>query len=321
MIYYLLANCFSALSGVINKYFIRHGYYDPGTQMLDVTFHANAYNVIFYFILYFYYKKQDKIDFSLKKTFFSKRELGQIILFAIPIYAAALKLKMFHNMPISYVEISAMIKPFIVLFLALLILKEKFYSYYLIYASIAICGFLVSNYDKVFNGGFSNGSFTDLQKITYYIIIAAIGDITRRYYCRKWNNSLQAICVEVMIFFIYGMLYLSFYNRLSLNILLNPCTIVYAMVTFSHHICIILGVQMAKSVAALEIVNFSKIIFSLLFCVLILGERPSLMRIYGAIIIAIAIILFNNHRRRNEMIDKNNNENKNENDNKIENKN
>ena len=45
------------------------------------------------------------------------------------------------------------------------------------------------------------------------------------------------------------------------------------------------------------------------------------MRIYGAIIIAIAIILFNDHRRRNEMLDKNNNETKNENDNKIENKN
>ena len=85
------------------------------------------------------------------------------------------------------------------------------------------------------------------------------------------------------------------------------------MVTFSHHICIILGVQRAKSVAALEIVNFSKIIFSLLFCVLILGERPSLMRIYGAIIIAIAIILFNNHRRRKEVLEKISKENENKN--------
>ena len=35
------------------------------------------------------------------------------------------------------------------------------------------------------------------------------------------------------------------------------------------------------------------------------------MRICGAIIIAIAIILFNNHRRRNEMLGKNNDEIKN----------
>ena len=300
MLYYLLANCFSALSGVINKYFIRNGFYDSNTQMLDVTFHANIYNVIFYFLIYFYYKKQDKIDFSIKNTFFSKREIGQVILFAIPIYAAALKLKMFQNMPISYVEISAMIKPFIVLFLALLILKEKFHSYYLIYASIAIFGFLISNYDKIFGikGGFSNGSFVDLQHIIFYIIVASIGDITRRYYCRKWNNSLQAICVEVIIFFIYGSLYLAVTNRISLSVLLNPCTFIYALTTFSHHICIILGVQRAKSVAALEIVNFSKIIFSLLFCVLILNEHPSGLRILGALIIGIAIFSFNTHRRK-----------------------
>ena len=50
MLFYLFANCFSSLSGVVNKFFIRHGYYDIGVQMLDVTFHANIYNVILYFI-------------------------------------------------------------------------------------------------------------------------------------------------------------------------------------------------------------------------------------------------------------------------------
>ena len=168
MIYYLLANCFSALSGVLNKYFIKHGYYDKGTQMLDVTFHSNVYNVIFYFIVYFYYKKQDKIDFSLKKTFFSKRELGQIILFAIPIYAAALKLMMFQNMPISYVEISAMIKPFIVFCLALFLLHEKFHSYYLIYGFLAILGFMVSHINKIFDPNFTSNN-SDLLWIIYYI--------------------------------------------------------------------------------------------------------------------------------------------------------
>ena len=67
---------------------------------------------------------------------------------------------------------------------------------------------------------------------------------------------------------------------------------------------IILGVQRAKFVADLEIVNFSKIVFSLLFLIVILQEGLNFTRICGVIIIAIAIILFNNHRRRNEMLEK-----------------
>lgn len=301
MLFYLLANCFSALSSVINKYFIRNGYYDAGTQMLDVTFHANIYNVIFYFTLYYYFYRKNEITFTLKDTFFKKEQVLQIILFAIPIYASAYKILMFQKMPISYVEVSSMIKPFCVFFLAIFLLKEKFYPSFLIYIAIAIFGFLVSNYDKIYNSGF-NGTNNDLIKIIYFIIIASIGDITRRYYCRKWDNAMHSICVEVVIFALYGLLWLFFSNRFSINVLLNKCTLLYAIVTFSHHICVILGVQRAKNVSTLEIVNFSKVVFSLVFSYIILGEnRESYYlkkRVAGALLILISILLFNIHRRK-----------------------
>jgi len=296
MLFYLFANCFSSLSGVVNKFFIRHGYYDLGVQMLDVTFHANIYNVILYFMLYYNFQKNNMINFSIRNTFYSKRELLQILLFAIPIYASAYKLLMFEKMPISYVEISAMIKPLIVFFLAIVLLKEKFYNIYLLYLFIAIIGFCVINYEDIFLRH-GNGVNSDILKILYYIIIASIGDITRRYYCRKWDNAMQSICVEVVIFAVYGCLYLSIVGRFSINILINPCTLIYALITFFHHICVILGVQRAKSVAALEIISFSKLAFSLLFCYLILGEDQKKIKIIGGVIIFIAIALFNIHRR------------------------
>ena len=298
MVFYLLANCFSALSGIVNKYFIKYGYYDQDVKMLDVTFHSNFYNLIFYFILYFIFYKRNKVDFSLKNTFFRKEQIIQILLFAIPIYASAYKILMFEKMPISYVEISAMIKPFCVFFLALFLLKERFYPFFLIYIFISIFGFSVSNFDKIGNIFYSTGQGTnsDLVKIIYFIFIASIGDITRRYYCRKWDNALQSICVEVVIFALYGLLWLISFKRFSLNTLFNPCTFLYAMITFSHHICVILGVQRAKSVSALEIVNFSKLVFSLIFCYLILGEEQTPQRIIGALIIFASILLFNIHR-------------------------
>ena len=298
MLFYLLANCFSALSSVINKYFIRNGYYDTNTQMLDVTFHANIYNVIFYFILYSYFYRKNEITFTLKDTFFKKEQILQILLFAIPIYASAYKILMFQKMPISYVEVSSMIKPFFVFFLALFLLKEKFYPSFLIYIFIAIFGFLVSNYDKIYNSGF-NGTNNDLIRIMYFIIIASIGDITRRYYCRKWDNAMHSICVEIIIFALYGLLWLFITNRFSINVLLNKCTLSYAIVTFSHHICVILGVQRAKNVSALEIVNFSKVVFSLIFSYLVLGEDHHIKRrVVGALIILISILLFNIHRKK-----------------------
>ena len=312
MIFYLFANCFSALSGVVNKYFIKNGYYDPNVQMLDVTFHANIYNVIFYFTLYFYFYRKNEIAFSIKNTFFQKQQIWQVLLFAIPIYASAYKILMFQKMPISYVEISSMIKPFCVFFLALFLLKEKFYPSFLIYIFIAISGFLLSNFDKIYNSGF-NGTNSDLFKIIYFIAIASIGDITRRYYCKKWDNAMHSICVEVVVFAFYGLLWLSISNRFSLNTLLNPCTLLYAIITFSHHICVILGVQRAKSVSALEIVNFSKLVFSLVFCYLILGEEQTYKRIFGALIILTSILIFNFHRK---ILNKNNKFNKNGNNDK-----
>lgn len=297
MIFYLLANCFSALSSIINKYFIKYGYYQVGTQMLDVTFHANIYNVGFYFIMYYYFYKKDKITFSIKDTFLKKQQMLQILLFAIPIYASAYKLLMLQKMPISYVEISSMIKPFCVFFLALFLLKEKFYPSFLIYIFIGICGFLLSNFDKIYNSGF-NGTNNDLLKILYFIIIASIGDITRRYYCKKWDNTMQSICVEVMIFAFYGLIWLIITNGFSIKILLNKCTVLYALITFSHHICVILGVQRAKTVSGLEIISSSKLIFSLIFSYLILGEKQDETKILGASIILISIILFNWQRKK-----------------------
>ena len=308
MLFYLFANCFSALSGVVNKFFIKQGYYDIGVQLIDVTFHANLYNLILYFMLYFNLKRDNMINFSIKKTFYGSKELLQILLFAVPIYASAYKLLMFERMPISYVEISSMIKPLIVFFLAIILLKERFYSIYILYLFIAIIGFCISNYEKIFFSQ-STGLNSDLIKILYYIVIASIGDITRRYYCRKWDNAMQSIFIEMFIFGLYGFLYLSIFRGFSLSVFLSPYTYVYSSLALLHHICIINGVQKAPSVAALELLNFSKNIFSLIFSALILKEETRSWQALGAIIIGISLYCFNIKRKRQDNKNNNNIEN------------
>lgn len=295
MVFYLLANCFSSLSSVVNKYFVKNGYFDEGVKMLDITFHANFYNLVFYFFIYIWFKKSDKISFSLYDSFIGPRQFLQILLFAIPIYASAYKLLMFEKMPISYVELSTVIKPFCVFFLALFLLKEKFHPSFLIYMFIAVCGFVISNFNNFCN--ISSGAGVDVFKIIYFIIISAIGDITRRYYCRKWDNVMHSICVEVVIFAAYGFICLLAFNRFSVAVLFNPCTLLYAIITFSHHICVILGVQRAKTVSSLEIINFSKMVFSLLFCYVFLKEKREPHEIIGAAVVLTSIVLFNFRRR------------------------
>ena len=73
----------------------------------------------------------------------------------------------------------------------------------------------------------------------------------------------------------------------------------------SHHLCTIYGVKRAKSVTSLEFINFSKVIFTIIFSYLLLNQKPGTTEIYifneiykfpnqiiGAIIIAITLLFF-----------------------------
>ena len=157
-----------------------------------------------------------------------------------------------------------------------------------------------------------------------FIIIASIGDATRRYYCRRKKNPMQAWCVEFFIFFLYGFVILlicpllkGIYPGLgkysfSFSILFNPFTWLISLITLSHHLSAIYGVKRAPSVTALEFVNFSKVIFTLIFSYLFLGQLPRSTeitlfgstfnfpnQIAGAVIIAITLVFFN-RRVRND---------------------
>ena len=308
MIFYLLANCFSALSNVINKFFVKGQYFEDGIRMIDITFHANIINFFIFMLFFFIYRSKHDVGFSLRKSFLNKGEILQILLFSIPIYAAAFKISVLEKMPIPYFEISAMVKPFLVWLLALLLLHEKFYAYYLFYAFMAMVGFLIANCDKIFSSEYVSNE-NNLKYILIYLFIGAIGDITRRYYCRKWDNAMQSIFIEMFIFGLYGFLYLSIFRGFSLSVFLSPYTYVYSSLALLHHICIINGVQKAPSVAALELLNFSKNIFSLIFSALILKEETRSWQALGAIIIGISLYCFNIKRKRQDNKNNNNIEN------------
>lgn len=299
MIFYLLANCFSALSNAVNKFFVKNGFFSEGVRMVDVTFHANLINFFLFMCFFFIYRRKHDVGFSLRKSFINKGEILQILLFSIPIYAAVFKISALEKMPIPYFEISSMVKPFLVWLLALLLLHEKFHAYYLIYVFMAMVGFLVANFSSIFIEGY-NSADGDLKRILIYLAIGAVGDITRRYYCRKWDNAMQSIFIEMFIFGLYGFLYLSIFNKFSLDVFLSPWTYIYSSLALLHHICIINGVQKAPSVAALELLNFSKNIFSLIFAALLLREETKWFQILGAFIIGVSLYSFNVTRKKKE---------------------
>ena len=203
---------------------------------------------------------------------------------------------------ISDIEISAMIKPFCVWFLAIVFLSEKFYFFYVKYALIAVCGFLIANKDIIpYTFDFCEGRFIShieqynsktLFFLISYICFASIGDVTRRYYCRRCAETMQAVCVEFVMFAFYGIIILSIRNSFSINLLFHPCSFLISLITLSHHFCIIHGVQKAPTVAALEFVNFSKIVFVLILSYLLLKTKIHNYKIAGALIIAITLFNF-----------------------------
>ena len=330
MIFYLLANCFSAFSNNLCKFFTITDNFLKDEKPLTIILHADIINLFLFSFVYIYYKKKNKVDFTLKETFCNKDELIQILLFSIPIFASSYKLMLMERIQLNSLEISAMVKPFLVCIIAVFLLKEKFNMYYIWYGLLICFGFLVSNYNKI--------SSDHIYWLISYIIIAAIGDATRRYYCKKKKNHLQAWCVEFFIFFLYGftmLLILPLINYIfpskfqtlgkyvfSFKLLFSPYTWLISFITMSHHLCTIYGVKRAKSVTSLEFINFSKVIFTIIFSYLLLNHYPRTTeinifdktfnfpnQIIGAIIIAITLLFFTRrvNSEKNNNLDNNNN--------------
>ena len=290
MIYYLLANFCSAFSNVLAKFFVINGIFDNyGVVMIDVLLHTNIINLFLFTILYLSAKSRNQIDFTFKETFCGKVEILQILMFAIPILAANYKVWLMGAISIPSIEISAMIKPFCVWCLAVILLREKFQVSYIKYAFFIVLGFCTANYDKIHVSHF--------WYMVSYVAIASFGDITRRYYCRVKKSGLQAVCAEILLFGIYAIAILLVRRKFNIYLLASPYVLIVSLITFSHHVCMIYGVRTAKTIVSLEFLNFSKIIFSIILSYIFLNDFPTLRKLIGATIIGITLVFFNIKRR------------------------
>ena len=292
-LYPLLSAFFSAASYILTKFFIV-GNYIPNTKIVTVMFHTNIINLTIFFVYYFYKKIKDEPLFSFKEKFINIKSLWQLILLGLPVMSAIVKSEITEYLPISTIEISALIKPFIICLLAVLLLKEKFRVKYVICFLGAICGLYLANTKKM------TVTMNDLNMLynskntcmlLFYILISSIGNITRRYYCIKRKNTMETICAEYMVFFIYGTTILIFQNSLDLKLLFNKYVLCVSLLTLLHHYCLIHGVQKVKEIAGLELLAFTKTVFAISLSFLILHEEVSKEKILGALIITVAVML------------------------------
>ena len=298
MVFYLLSTFFSALSNILGLYFLQNGFIHGYTRQnfSDLILHSDILNLILFTIIYLVKKSKNQIHFSIKDTFTNKHELKQIPLFAIPIFAAYYKTVILEFIDASHIAITAMIKPLLVGLLAVLFLKEKINKKSLKYALLALCGFYISNLKKM--GVVSN----EILYLGSYVLIASFGDITRRFYCRKRSEDMQALCVECAMFAMYSFVILSYKGTFSFKLLFNPLVFLISCITFLHHFCLVHGVRKASSVVALEFVNLSKPIFTMLLSAIFMQDYPDKFKIVGATIIAVSVIGFNAIERQSKKL-------------------
>ena len=298
MLFYLLSTLFSALSNCLAIFFAGQGLLPNVTRQntADVFLHVNILNLITIYIIYFFKKARNQIHFSVKTTFTDKHELKQVLLFALPVFAAYYKMILAGYINMSHIAIAAMIKPLIVGLLAIIFLRERVNKKSIKFAVLALTGFYISNLTKM---GFISGEILYLGS---YVLIASFGDITRRYYCRKRTEDMQALCVECAMFSFYSFILLFIGGKFSFQILFHPLVILLSALTFIHHFCLVHVVRKASSVIALEFVNLSKPIFTMVFTAILLSEYPNVYNIVGAVIIAVSIIGFNSIERQAKKI-------------------
>ncbi len=294
MLVYILSTFFSALSYVLGIYWLKNGLF-PGYTQSDlwmVLLHCDIINFFLFFTLYGILKARGKIHFSLRKTFTDKDEIKQILLFSITMLAICYKSIILGSVKMSHFSVTSMIKPIVAWLLAIVFLKEKFDKRAIKFAALAIIGFCIINFHKI---GIETNEIFYLGS---YVLIAGVGNITRRYYCRKRSEDMQALFLESFIFTLYGVVILLFCRCFSLQLLFNPYSFCVASLMFTNHFCSVYGVRKAHNIVSIEFANFSKTIFELLLSFLLLGEYLNKAQIIGGIFIVLAVLGMNSLERQ-----------------------
>ena len=297
MFAYLTAAFFSVLSNCICVLFVNKGLIvlKNGQLIMDVFLTNNIINMLFFIILFNIQKIRGKISFKVIDSFRNKKEIVQFLLFIFPVVAAVFKTYMLGFVPVTTITISSLIVPFAVWALAMLLLKEPFRPAYLKYSLLAVVGFVLVNMQKLSGGGFSFGF---MHFLIFYIFLESIGQITLRYYCRKRDYGMQAIMAEILIFFVYGGIFLFARGKFSIELLLNPYVWCVSFCCFLRHILLINGVRKASSIVALEFCAFSKPIFASIIMFILVGEIPTIIKLVGFGIIAFSIVRFHALERK-----------------------
>ncbi len=182
--------------------------------------------------------------------------------------------------------------------LAVIFLKEKFDKRAIKFAALALIGFCIINFHKI--GMESN----EIWYLGSYVLIAGVGDITRRYYCRKRSEDMQALFLECFIFTLYSAGILITSRNFSWELLFSPGTFIIAFVCFLNHFCSVYGVRKASSIASIEFANFSKTIFELCLSFLLLNEYLNRQQVIGGVFIVLAVLGMNHLERQAKKLSK-----------------
>ena len=285
MFAYLSAAFFSVLSNCICVLFVKNGLIklQNGQMIMDVFLTNNILNMLFFMLLFGFQKARGKIHFKVIDSFRGKKEIVQFLLFIFPVIAAIFKTFMLDFVPVTTITISSLIVPFAVWALAMFLLREPFRPAYLTYSILAVIGFIFVNLQKLTGGGFSFGC---IHFLLFYILLESVGQITLRYYCRKRDYGMQAVMAEIVIFFVYGSIFLFSRGKFSFSLLLNPYVWLVSLCCFLRHVLLINGVRKASSIVALEFCAFAKPIFASIIMFVLVGEISTIQNIFFVLDIA-----------------------------------
>jgi drug/metabolite transporter (DMT)-like permease len=286
MYFYLLSNFFSVLSYILGIFFVEKDFIEGITRrnLISIYLHIDLINIFIFLIFYRYLKSKKLVGSNVLDVFKNKK---QFILFGLPIIASVYKAYLLGFIQLSNIVISNLITPFLICLLAFILLKENLKKNYAPTMLLASIGFLIVNYNKM------TLSFENIHWLFSYVLLYSTGQIVLRYYCIKRKYLLEAVFAENFIYAVYGIVFLIIQKSFSFNILFNPFVWLISVTCFCHHFFLIKGVRLSKTFSVLEFLSFSKVIFTVILSFIFFDEAPTIEKTIGAIIIAIAILLFN----------------------------
>ncbi len=253
------------------------------TNAMYLLLHVDILNFIIIFALLFLYNRFQR--YSKQKINYVNYDLldiKRLLAFSLPVLAGIMKTHLLSFIKPTSIVCATSMLPFSIAILSYFLLNARLKKNFTFAFFLCLIGFFLAK----------NGNITDFYKqgswLLAFILFKSIGYIVIHKYC-KTRDIMTNVTIDTFVFFFYACIILLSTGNLKLSILFSSAAFLMTVVVTMNHIFMILGYKFSQNISDVQILDFSKVIFTHILSYFVAGELITMTQFYGIIIMGIVL--------------------------------